>query len=367
MLDSKVVCPRAARDAAHPPRPWRRLALLATTLLGGCLSFGNQGQSSSCDLPTSASSDISDDFLPQCPPGADADAGAMFTAIAPDAAAAFFAELRDFPLRWSVVNSGDRSDLGCVLSTFIPYSGAYRVAVGAPFGFEYSPGSGQTLIAYPAVASLATSTPGGWVMPGPGYLDFVVSTDAGVVGSAHVLATPVTSLQWVWQVSGRPAASSAADASITSLIAPVTGDAIQIVVLPEGADGVGPVGGSIECAFASSDPLALSVQGDGLTALATALGAGEVTVTAWCAGLTEQTTLVIAAFDGGDADAADDGDGSDDDAGDDGGAVDADDADVADASDGGAGDASHRAADASVAGDAATAGAAGHHGFDGGV
>jgi hypothetical protein len=204
----------------------------------------------------------------------------------------------------------------------------------------------------------ATSTPGGWVMPGPGYLDFVVSTDAGVVGSAHVVATPVTSLQWVWQVSGRPVASSAADASITALIAPVAGDAIQIVVLPEGADGVGPVGGSIECAFASSDPSRLGIQGDGLTALATALGAGDVTVTAACAGLTEQTTLSIAVFDGGGADATDDGDGDDDDGGGDGGAV--DDASATDAGDGGV---SH----AGAPGDAATAGAAGHHAADGGV
>ena len=308
--------PPAPRSNRHPRRPWRRTALLAVTL-AGCWSTWNPGQSAgSCDLPPLGlglfSWGPSSAFTFQCPAGGGDDGGAPALDAGDTAgdASPTVGTLQSF-----VAASRDRSNLACVIPLLVAYTDAWHVGVGAPFGLqlpETAPdgGTGATLIAQPVVPSIATSTPRGWVMPRPGFLGFTASNDAGVVDSTNVVATPVASLKWLWQTPGGSIEGIGIEASPGPLIGAAAGDEVEILVLPEGEDGAGAVAGSIECSFASSDPSRLVIQGDGLAAVASALGAGQVSVTAACSGVTGQATVAIAG-PAGDAN-SDNGDTNDD-------------------------------------------------------
>jgi hypothetical protein len=322
---SSTPCPER-----RPRRPWRRAALLTATL-AGCWSAtgGDEGaQAGSCDLPPlGLNFGPSSAFTFQCPAGPNDEAldlGSDAGSGAADASAAEGAFLRSF-----ITAAGDRSNLGCLLPFFTSYSNAWHVAVGAPFGLQlqepHDGGTITTLIAEPVVPSIAEATARGWVMPAPGYLGFVASTDAGVVDSTDVVASPLTSLNYISQSVGGPVQGLwIDDASPPPAIEATVGDEVDIVVVPEGAEGA--LAGSIECTFASSDPSRLAIQGDGLVGIASPLGAGEVTMTATCAGVAVQATVMIA----GTGDAGDDAsDAAAGDASDDGGA----DGDAADARD----------------------------------
>jgi hypothetical protein len=230
-------------------------------------------------------------------------------------------------LRTLIASAGDRSNLGCVLPFLTSYSNAWNVAVGAPFGLQLRElgadgGTTGTLIAEPAVSTVAEVTSRGWVMPEPGYLDFLASSDAGVVDSTHVVAWPLVSLSWLWQdPGGQLQGLWKVDASGAPVIHAMVGTELDVVMLPEGPDGTGGLGGSIECTFTASDPSRLAIQSDGLVGIMSPLAAGEVPVTATCAGVTSRATVTIAGVDAGDGD----------DASNDGGTI--DDGDAIDASD----------------------------------
>lgn len=304
---------------SRPRRPWRRAALLAVTL-AGCWSTtgGNQdSQSGSCDLPPLGLSlgGPSSDFAFQCPSGPE-----DTLALGPDAGdSSDGSPTSDLLfLRTLIASAGDRSNLGCVLPFLTTYSNAWNVAVGAPFGLQLRElgaegGTTGTLIAQPAVSTVAEVTSRGWIMPAPGYLDFLASSDAGVVDSAHVVARPLTSLNWLWQdPGGQLQGLWSVDASGAPVIHATVGTELDVVMLPEGPDGTGGLGGSIECTFTVSDPSRLAIQPDGLVGIVSPLAAGEVSVTATCASVTSRATVAIAGIDAGDGDdASNDGDTTD--------------------------------------------------------
>jgi hypothetical protein len=309
---------RGRRNPDRPAWPWKRAMLLSTTL-AGCFSFGS-GPDVGCTLtqPLGLNLNSTSALRFDCATGADAGGAVLLSD--PGGPQGAFAK-RPSPLEMVIGASPDLSNSACIAFPQNGYAGAWLVAVGAPFRLVETTqtildeDAGTEVVALPVVPSVATSTPRGWVMNEPGPLGFIVSSDAGVIDATNVLAMPIASLRWLREVGAGPldglgTDASADDASSTIAIDASAGDEIALLLIPQGADGLG-LAGSIGCTFASSDPARLTVRATGHGAVADALGVGTVSLTATCAGVTGQATITIADGDAGDD--ASDGDGTSDD------------------------------------------------------
>jgi len=215
------------------------------------------------------------------------------------------------------VTSG--SDIACVdpLRVFGLFGYALpTVAVGAPFELGYaSPedASGAVLTPQPAAGAFVRSTPQGFSAE-LASTGFVVWQGSEVLDFTNVTARPLALLGFL-DPSAVPMAM-AQDAGPVRYQA-TAGVPATLIVLPEASDGT-TLAGSMECAFASSDPERLWIAGQGIVAHLAPLADGTVTVTATCMGIRAQVEVDITAA-GAPPDAGEPTDGPGDDTSEDAG------------------------------------------------